>query len=281
MARSRGSSKAGRPRKSGDRYSDGRLKPIKGNPSVEQRRRDMLNDDSLDISTASDPLDFAHAKGFLTTARYRTAGTYLALHRQANPHGPRMGNGSLAETMPTTNVREGAFSTLSHAEVTQIFDAVFNVGAPPAEDAATKATKKWQKVQKALTPDERNELHATVVNHSCPMWLIILSNGGDPGSWARKRVWLETGLDKVRRALATERPRQEQTKAQRPIAELIDFHPGEEADFIEDGRRKRVVILSERTNDLGEPTRVVEFLNGEEGEFDVKEKLLQPLAMAS
>ena len=55
------------------------------------------------------------------------------------------------------------------------------------------------------------------------------------------------------------------------------LRPGDPAFFVDDGRRARVLVRSDTTDALGQPSRVVEFVD--EGEtYDVLEKLLEPCA---
>lgn len=277
----RGSSKAGRPReKDRERYGDGRPKPVGPHVTVLQRRRQMMGDDTLDLSQASDPLDFAHVKGFLSLARYMTADSYFRLYHRAEIGPPRLALGSMRETTPSVEVRLGSFSTMTHKDVVTIWDTVFNVTGPPTEARSAAALVQWKQVQSAMTAEERAELHAVIVCRSWPQWVVFRARGKPvPETWDRKRQLLESGLDKVRRVLRPTRKRVLAADAlPAPVAqtEVIarDFVVGDEAFFVEDGRRYRVVILSDRTEDLGAPTRAVEFLDGEVGEFDVLEKLL-------
>ena|GEM_PF-4075876 len=55
------------------------------------------------------------------------------------------------------------------------------------------------------------------------------------------------------------------------------LRPGDHAFFVDEGRRARAIVRSDRTDALGQPSRVVELVDDGET-YDVLEKLLEPCA---
>lgn len=170
----------------------------------------MLGDDKLDIATASDPLDFSLARGFLTMARYKAAMAFAEAHHRARLGGPSEGRGGQQETSTTIADQDDAFRRIGRAsknqwdrmsrpQIAAVFDAVFNVsGAVDPEAAAAEGLDLWKAMNAALSPDQRSELYAVCVRRSWPQWVVFVSAGKPvaPG-WDRHRVLLETGLDAV------------------------------------------------------------------------------------
>jgi hypothetical protein len=56
------------------------------------------------------------------------------------------------------------------------------------------------------------------------------------------------------------------------------LRPGDPAFFVDEGRRVRVRVRSHRSDALGQPTRLVEFVDEAAACYDVLEKLLEPCA---
>ena len=96
------------------------------------------------------------------------------------------------------------FSSLSHAEITAIWDSVFAGSAETLEEQderATKANARWKLANAAMSPDERSEVHNVCILDSWPQWIIQRRAGRMETSWERKRDLLISGLGAVRRAL--------------------------------------------------------------------------------
>lgn len=77
--------KTGRPRKSGDRYPGGKLKPQNGpNAKVVAMRRALLgadDGDEVDLTMAENPMDLAFARGWISEPRHRAGKLFANLYR--------------------------------------------------------------------------------------------------------------------------------------------------------------------------------------------------------
>lgn len=77
--------KTGRPRKSGERYPGGKLKPQNGpNAKVVAMRRALLgaNDgEDVDLTMAENPMDLAFARGWISEPRHRAGKLFANLYR--------------------------------------------------------------------------------------------------------------------------------------------------------------------------------------------------------
>lgn len=207
----------GRTRKAGDRYECGKLKPqtVDPNERVVSDRRALLGDNDLDIAKASDPLDFAQARGFLTMERFRSAAAFAdAYSRSGIARGEGQSSGAAAETSTTTRDEFPTFAgasrnqwdRMSRKQITAAFDQVFNVSGPPDPALAARALARWKALNEALTPGQRAELFSVCVRRSWPQWMIYRAAGKDvPERWDRSRLLLEDGLDAVESALRTRR----------------------------------------------------------------------------
>jgi hypothetical protein len=148
----------------------------------------------------------------------------------------------------------------------------------PQGDVADPEIERLRRIKAALTQDHLRELFGTCCAGNWPQWVILRARGATviPAHWNRARVLLEEALDvvisvcEITSATPQKRPR-------RPTADRqADLGLGDEAYFIENGRRFLCMVKSERTYDLGEATRTVEILEGKDrGVFDVKERLLE------
>jgi hypothetical protein len=199
----RAKKKAGRPRKQGERYACGKLKPPGPNARIIAERRRLLGADGLDLSMASNPLDLAFARGWLSVRRYRAARAVLTVRRRAGLQAP----GWVMSRMPeaqTSDVGETGGSGvlgLTRAELAEAWDGAFN--QPVTQDqeaAAARATLQWRRIFTALTPDERREVERICVQGDWPGWIV--EKVGDPDAevsvgWKRRKRMFESGLDKA------------------------------------------------------------------------------------
>lgn len=210
MAKKR--NRAGRPQKAGDRYACGKLKPqtVAPNERVERERRALVGDSGADIATASDPLDFALARGFLSVPRHRAATSFAEAYERAKLGAPSLDQGGPQEASTTVEAYierhhprpRNQWDMMNAADVARVFDAVFNVYGGSPEEAELVAMVRWKAVMSPLTPEEQSELMAVCVRRSWPQWSIIKASGREvPEVWDRKRRMLEVGLDKVTAAL--------------------------------------------------------------------------------
>jgi hypothetical protein len=207
--RKRGSSKAGRPRKVGDRFPGGKLKPNNGpNARVLELRRGMLGDAKLDISLASDPIDLAHARGWLTDAQHKAARTLGRLYRQAGFGAPHMDAGGLSEVQPSLQIDARSFATMADEEIETIWDVVFcDEGEVNRESQAEKATVLWGRIMGSLPKAVQSEVFSVCIAGSWPQWIVWQANGQDvPPVWALKKDRLFEGLQSVRDVMRKERP---------------------------------------------------------------------------
>lgn len=164
--RSKGSSKAGRPKKAGDRYPSGKLRPPGPNAMVIARRK------AGDAEAGEHPLDFALSQQWITERQHRDAMAYRAAFNRAHIAGPRLSSGSLAEVPPTEELRMN-WSQMSDEEVVDVFDLVFNVESGPLDREALEAValERWKRLNVALSPTEREELFMVCVLGSWPFWM--------------------------------------------------------------------------------------------------------------
>jgi hypothetical protein len=167
--RKRGSSKAGRPRKDGDRYPSGKLKPRGPNETTLAKRR------AGDASAGEHPLDFALSKGWLTERQHKDAMAYRATYNLAHAgrFGPRLAQGDLAEVEPSEALRE-SWSSLSDAQIASVFDTVFNVTPPTAEREQKEAAARlrWKLINASLSSAQRQEVFMVAVLGSWPFWMV-------------------------------------------------------------------------------------------------------------
>jgi hypothetical protein len=204
----RGSSKAGRPKKAGARYPGGQLRPPTPNEVVVKQRREMLGDASLDIALASDALDLAHARGWITDVQHRAARTLGKLYHQARIGGPRMGSGALHEVQPALQIDARSFAIMSDDEVEELWDKVFSdEGEATPEDRAETALALWGKIMGSLDQAVQSEMFAVCIAGSWPQWMVYEARGKPvPPTWEVRRTRLFLGLAKVRDVARKPRP---------------------------------------------------------------------------
>ena len=205
-------SRGGRPRKEGDRYPGGQLKPAGPNErSLEIRKGLGLGK----LNQRMVPLDVAHANGWLSDVDYLTGIRFANLHQAAgfNRAGSAMGS-TLEVDMPTevslsvSLHAKSFFAGLPHNELAALWDRVFDRGerdANQANEGAAKAMKLWKSANAAMTAEERDEVTNVCVLDSWPQWIIQRSAGREGTTWEKKRDALIRGLAKVRAAIRPER----------------------------------------------------------------------------
>lgn len=195
--RAKGSSKAGRPRKEGDRYPSGDLRPPPPSAVTIAKRK------AGDAEAGEHPMDFALSQGWLTERDHQAAAAYRAAFDRAHIGGPRMSHGGLCEVVPSEELRLN-WSQLSDDEITGIFDAVFSVTTGPEnpEELQAKALDLWKRLNIALMPDEREELFRVCVLGSWPFWMPKMAAAKELGLKDRQKVaTLLNALGAVSRAL--------------------------------------------------------------------------------
>jgi hypothetical protein len=220
-------SKGGRPRKEGERYPNGDLKPKRelGNERVRDWRAAALGSDQ-NLERADSPVSLALARGWLTEGQARTADEvakrYRRFVRWFRP--PALSSGGLREATAGSGVDKRSLQDMTDAEKTAVFDMVFNVRRSGAPDTADAALAGWQAVSKAMTPAQRSEVFAVCIQQSWPQWINWRLTEPQPmphagfaalsrwlvwahraGGWERGRVALVGGLDAVAELVAPPR----------------------------------------------------------------------------
>lgn len=199
----KGSSKAGRPRKEGDRYPSGKLKPPAPNEALLKRRK------AGDAAAGEHPLDFALSQNWITEQMHRDASAYRAAFNVAHIGGPRMSCGSLAEVPPSETLRMN-WSQMSDAEIVEIFDKVFSgeLGPEDRPKLEAAALERWKRLNAALTTREREELFRVCILGSWPFWMPKKASSHALGVMdMAKEEFLLGGLGAVGRALRPPRPK--------------------------------------------------------------------------
>lgn len=204
----RGSSKAGRPRKEGERYANGRLKPRGPNETVIAKRK------AGDAAAGEHPLDFALSQQWITERQHRDAMAYRSAYQSAHIGGPRMSLASLPEVpeneLPPLEVLIRNLSQIPDADITAAWDKFFGgedeQGARPDD---TKAMQRWKVLNLTLTPLERQQLFQVAVMGSWPFWMPKQASDRALGRQDEERkVALMGALGGVARALRPPKPPQ-------------------------------------------------------------------------
>jgi hypothetical protein len=212
MAKGKGKrgKRIGRPRKAGERLPSGRLKADPNARVIAERRR-LLGDDSLDVSLASNPLDLAHARGWLTTPRYRTAMALGDLHRRAGFWTAAPARGGPVETSTSAVDYRGSIGDMTREEITAAFDHVFNrTGLEDPEADAAAAMKLWKDIRLALGPLEAQEIDVTCIHRCWPGWVLEMVDAPvahlSQAGRLRRRI-LDAALDKATKVMVAARAR--------------------------------------------------------------------------
>jgi hypothetical protein len=142
---------AGRPRIAGDRYANGRLKPIGPNDRVVAERRALLGKPAakgLALRSAEGPIELAFERGWLTVELYRAACTFREMHARSGLGAPRM-----KVSNPEPTVRSSAV-----------------LGVDPA--SLYYMAKVWDRLKSDQAA--REALIVTVLLDAWPSWLLEL-----------------------------------------------------------------------------------------------------------
>jgi hypothetical protein len=210
---------AGRPRKEGERYACGRLKPPKPNARVVAERTRLLGTDQ-GLERAEAPLDVALARGWIGEAHHRTAGQLRRLYARAGLEGPRL-RGSLARGGVAEEREEATkpWSAMSDAELAAVFDAAFSLADPrvaalpaldtgafdrleaQADGSAAEALGAWRAANAAMTREERSAVFLAVIAEQWPLWVLERARGRLTAPAERQRDLLIAGLSKAGAAL--------------------------------------------------------------------------------
>lgn len=192
-----GHSRAGRPRKDGPRYANGRLKPAGPNEKVVAERRALLGQADAagaGLKAAENPLDLMLARGWLDRRDHEAGRAFAALHARA-----RLGMGPL-RTAKLEREGRSAQRVMGDAGAVNRLRAIWSALEGRAEAVAA--------------------LIDICVLEAWPGWLTAAARTGEPAiqaallGGARKRA-LDEGLKAVNEVLG------------RPVAEPV----GEASDL--------------------------------------------------
>ncbi len=181
-----GHSGAGRPRKEGERYASGRLKPPAPNARVVAERRALLGDAEAAggaLRAAENPLDLMAQRGWLSREAQGAGQAFARLHARG-----RMGLPKIRTSSPEPSVRG-------------------------AQIASSDPTALWRlnEIWRGLAGDARAELINVCVLEAWPAWLVAAARTGEPTIRAallagRRKAALEEGLAAVARVLKAPTP---------------------------------------------------------------------------
>lgn len=222
--RGRGSSKAGRPKASGERYACGKLKPAGPNPIVVARRRAIAKN----IAMAENPLDAALANGWLGEREHRAGKSYAMIYRQAAIGAPRLAAGAFVETRfgEDDELRGVALRDMSSEEIARVWTSAFDEAprAAPSEDGdgqAAAALAKWRAVNGALSAATKAELFSVCVQETWPRWILerIAGEQARADAAAERRALNDAELADIARKFAR-RSEQERRRLVEGLQEL-------------------------------------------------------------
>lgn len=207
----RRTSKNGRPRKSGDRYPSGKLKPdVKPNARVVAMRRALLgakHGQDVDITKTEHPLDLALARGWLTQERYDAAQLFIRLYRGIRfpvmqvSRDPSDLGGMTKEDRALVGEKLN-WANMPSADVNRLFDAVV-MSAKPTPAAQPKSPlpnvpAQLREIWAALRPEQARELFSVAILGHWPQWVIWQAKGEVvPGPARRRQRLLFDGLDSI------------------------------------------------------------------------------------
>jgi hypothetical protein len=208
----RGSSKAGRPRKKDvARNASGRIvQRVDPNERVVELRKALLppakDGNQIDISQADDPMDLAHARGWLSTRQVTAGRRYAALYAASHPSKIRKAE---HEAPPEGERDARSWSQVPDAEIVMMFDKMMDATARQSrpESAAVRSRTLYLSMTNALSPREQLQVFNCFCLRSWPQWLIWQCAGKViPPEWTSRRAELNRGLD-VLDALLTRKPK--------------------------------------------------------------------------
>lgn len=218
--------KNGRPRKSGDRYPSGKLKPAKPNSRVIEMRRALLgakDGDTVDLTKTEHPLDLALARGWLSQERYDAAQLFIRLYRgirfpvMAISRDPS-DLGSLSKDDRAVVAEKLNWANMPSADVNRLFDAVVmsarsTPAAPRPAEPLPQVPAQLREIWAALKPEQARELFSVAILGHWPQWAIQRARGEvlESAPYRRRRKLLEAGLDAIvgdRRAAGRQSPKQ-------------------------------------------------------------------------
>lgn len=202
--------RTGRPKKSGQRYPSGKLKPAKPNARVVEMRRALLgarDGEAVDLAKAETPIDLAHARGWLSQERYDAAQRFVRLYRgirfpvmavSADPSA----RGVLSKEDRALVGEKLNWANMPSADVNRLFDAVVmsaRLASPRlATEALPQVPGELRELWASLKPEQARELFTVCVLGNWPQWILARLRGDVVPAGARRRQkLLEAGLDRI------------------------------------------------------------------------------------
>lgn len=204
-------SKNGRPRKSGDRYPSGKLKPDVGpNARVIALRRALLgakDGEAVDLTKTEHPLDLALARGWLIQERCDAAQLFIRLYRgirfpvmavSADPSD----RGVLSKEDRALVGEKLNWANMPSADVNRLFDAVVmsarSAPEPRSSEPLPQVPDQLREIWAALKPEQARELFSVCVLGHWPQWVVWQARGQVvPGPSRRRQRLLIDGLDTI------------------------------------------------------------------------------------
>lgn len=214
----------GRPRKEGARYPSGQLKPVGPNPRVLEARQAICDDPRM----ATCPLDAAFANGWLSREEYETGVRYVAAHTNAQLGAPGSKSGAWEperggaindlhaqwterwSKMTDTQVRTLKWNELTQYEIAKIWDSAMRPAPSTTDRRGISAMRRYKRMNDALTPAQRHEVHSVCVLESWPQWILQRRAGRFQSSWETRRDVLIDGLHAIEAMMIVDQPVGEQ-----------------------------------------------------------------------
>ncbi len=191
----------GRPRKDGDRYPNGRLKPEQPNPRVLAIRALLGVSDPRRPCT---PLRLAHDRGWLTDDQYTAGNSYADTYKRAQIGAPGV------VVMSDTSIQSGVDDVPTEARISDMKpeviakvwdsamrDVVGYEGPERAQEKAEAAMVRWKLMTKAMTADQRREVDQLCLRESWPDWVMHRATGNFNSPAERQRDALIAGLEAI------------------------------------------------------------------------------------
>lgn len=189
--------KGGRPRKSGERYACGKIKPQGPNQLVVDRRKMLCED----VTMATRPLDVAYARGWITEEDHRMANAYLGAYRAAQTQGPKLALSKDRSVRDSADVRADLnFAHMTDKEIAAVWNNAMSQGmaGEGSEARLARADARWRALNALMTAEQRLEVFNVCVLDSWPQWVIQRLAEKMNTSWERKRDLLIAGLDAMK-----------------------------------------------------------------------------------
>jgi hypothetical protein len=191
----RGSSNAGRKRKTGDRHPGGKLVQfVAPNERVVEGRQHLIGALKVDLSVAEDAMALALAHGWIVEGQHRAGETYARAYRLCHPQRSQSGLGE----GPEASERDmRTISQMGSVEIVAAFDRILASTPTPAasELRQVDARRRYNAMCNAMTTAEQGEVFLCFCLRSWPQWLNQRAHGKFDTTWERKRDLLVSGLN--------------------------------------------------------------------------------------